>query len=832
MNISDMKLKLQNNNDSGYSSIRRRTELVNLAPQTGFLRKSPNGDVPSVTNSSSNNSNPAKYGRRETGFVEKLLHSYGFVQCHNRQARLFFHFSQFKGDSDSLKHGDILEFEEACDHFTNKPVAVSLTRQPSIKKSGEIMSENAVIGTVLTEAKASRPNCGDGEMTGSQDGSVSYEQSGEMFFLAYAVEDVEGGQRLQAGDQVEFFISTDERNSNLRARKIRKAGVALSGQVYQGVVCSLKENFGFIERSDVVREIFFHYSEYKGDIGNLNLGDDVEFSIQSRNNKEVAVSVKSLPVGTVVFEDISPDPQKGRIIKLPKQGHGRRQSEIMSGRIAYESGRCSTEIVFGDDAVYDYTLMEGDLVEFLIASDRRDRLQHAINIELLEETFPVNHERREKGFITTLKEAFGFIRCTDREARMFFHFSELLNPKRPPLTQDEVEFTVIQDPTNETRQIAIRIRYLAKGTIAVDKCAAEKFTGIVEKESGTQRNYGQDMNPGIVMYDFNNMKQTIPYSSSAVDGNLPKLGDKVEFQISECAKTMTRTAVNVRVTGRSNVNKECGYVVTLKESFGFIETIDHEKEIFFHYSAYDGDIADFELGDEVEFTISQKNGKISAENLRRIIRGRLPTEVKEDVQPDVMEGRIFKTLSVASSDQSEYSGVIQLESKDGDVIDVTYPYGIMSLVDKRDMPQKGELVRFQVAVTRDSGKKRAVKVAPVRRYVQSRIESLAAESGTLNYDKDDGRLPFQLADAQDSSELCVGDDVEFVVVQNLHGSRAAFNVRKTCEKPRPERLIARMKSVSEEGRKVMVIRQPRGPDGTRGFKIPRTGSTGKPPNSV
>lgn len=66
-------IKLQNNNDSGYTSIRRRTELVNLAPQTGFLRKSPNGDVPSLTNSSSNNSNPAKYGRRETGFVEKLL---------------------------------------------------------------------------------------------------------------------------------------------------------------------------------------------------------------------------------------------------------------------------------------------------------------------------------------------------------------------------------------------------------------------------------------------------------------------------------------------------------------------------------------------------------------------------------------------------------------------------------------------------------------------------------------------------------------------------------------------------------------------------------------
>jgi len=45
-------------------------------------------------------------------------------------------------------------------------------------------------------------------------------------------------------------------------------------------------------------------------------------------------------------------------------------------------------------------------------------------------------------------------------------------------------------------------------------------------------------------------------------------------------------------------------------------------------SAYEGDIADFELGDEVEFSVSQKNGKVSAENLRRVIRGRFPTEVK------------------------------------------------------------------------------------------------------------------------------------------------------------------------------------------------------------
>lgn len=68
------------------------------------------------------------------------------------------------------------------------------------------------------------------------------------------------------------------RNGNLHARHVE----TVSSKV-QGVVCSLKDAFGFIERADVVKEIFFHYSEYKGDINKLNLGDDVEFDVQTRN---------------------------------------------------------------------------------------------------------------------------------------------------------------------------------------------------------------------------------------------------------------------------------------------------------------------------------------------------------------------------------------------------------------------------------------------------------------------------------------------------------------------------------------------------------------------
>jgi cold shock CspA family protein len=58
---------------------------------------------------------------------------------------------------------------------------------------------------------------------------------------------------------------------------------AAKQDAYQGVVCSMKDNYGFIERADIVREIFFHYSEFQGEITDVVPGDDVEFNVQTRN---------------------------------------------------------------------------------------------------------------------------------------------------------------------------------------------------------------------------------------------------------------------------------------------------------------------------------------------------------------------------------------------------------------------------------------------------------------------------------------------------------------------------------------------------------------------
>ena len=57
----------------------------------------------------------------------------------------------------------------------------------------------------------------------------------------------------------------------------------IHAKTIQGIISSLKESFGFIERADIVAEIFFHYSEFDGEVNDLMIGDDVEFQLQNRS---------------------------------------------------------------------------------------------------------------------------------------------------------------------------------------------------------------------------------------------------------------------------------------------------------------------------------------------------------------------------------------------------------------------------------------------------------------------------------------------------------------------------------------------------------------------
>ncbi|XP_078500499.1 cold shock domain-containing protein E1 isoform X2 [Lissotriton helveticus] len=772
---------------------------------------------------------------RETGIIEKLLASYGFIQCSERQARLFFHCSQYNGNLQELKVGDDVEFEVSSDRRTGKPIAVKL-----VKIKPEILPEERITGQ-------------------------------EVFYLTYTPDDVDGNSQLETGDKINFIIDTNKHTGAVSARNIML--LKKKQMRCQGVVCAMKEAFGFIERGDVVKEIFFHYSEFKGDLEALQPGDDVEFTIKDRNGKEVATDVRLLPQGTVIFEDISIEYFEGTVTKVIPKMPNKNQNDPLPGRIKVDFV-IPKELPFGDkDTKSKVTLLEGDHVRFNISTDRRDKLERATNIEVLSDSFHYTDESREMGVIAAMRDGFGFIKCVDRDARMFFHFSEILDGNQLHIS-DEVEFTVVPDMLSAQRNHAIRIKKLPKGTVSFQTQSDHCFVGTIEKEatlsspkdSSPNKGKEKDGEEGIISYEDCGIKLTIPYHTKDLDGPAPEIGDKVEFSICEVKRTGMQSAVSLKVMGRnSNAKRYLGYVATLKDNFGFIETANHDKEIFFHYSEFCGDVDSLNLGDVVEYSLSKgKGNKVSAE---RVNKTNAVIDSDNEIDDPVYWGKVIRPLRSVDPTQSEYQGLIEITEEEKqktseelseesleanpenpeaatdvgieiakpeppplvNMISQVFPFGIVGMANKSDCLQKGETVKFQLGVFGQNKQTMACNIEPLRR---GTVECVKDQFGFINYEVGDSKkLFFHVKEVQDGIELQAGDEVEFAVILNQRtGKCSACNVWRVCEgpkavaAPRPDRLVNRLKSITLDDAsapRLMVLRQPKGPDNTNGFGIER-----------
>ncbi|KAK7065496.1 Cold shock domain-containing protein E1 [Halocaridina rubra] len=818
---------------------------------------------------------------RETGIIEKLLQTYGFIQCCERQARLFFHFSQFDGNTEHLRIGDPVEFEVTFDRRTGKPIASAVTKiSPEV-----VLSEERVIGIVTTELRS--------ESGGEHQGRITYENRGECFFLPYGKEDVEGYVTLKPGDKVSFQIATNQRTGNLAARHVRLENPAQPVK-YQGVVSTIKDSYGFIERADVVDEIFFHFSEAKNIPGGLKLGDDVEFFIQTRNSKEVATNMVKLSPGTVVFEDINQELIKGQVLKPVERNPRHNQKDPLTGRIRYRGkDRSEVEVKFGErDQKGDFTLRHGDWVQFNIATDRRDHLQKATNISLLDDSFNVSGEKREQGVIVALKDDFGFIKCADREARMFFHYNELLDPESEISLNDEVEFTVVQDTSSQSpnRQSAIRIHLLETGTVKFEVLIKEGLQGqvITEAPVSPRSPYKsgrasspecKSQEPGVISYTLDGVKQNVNFYANNCDKS-SQIGDKIEFNLYQVKRSKELVAMDLRVvrgqppirppvissgstpglisppiklkigtnisssntpngTANGSVNSSSingcspgvrssstlhqGFVAALKDTFGFIETIAHDKEIFFHFSNVEGDANNLELGDEVEYTLSSRTGpggKVSAENVRTLSKGTLPMP---KVMSNIYEGTVLRSMRSINPDQQEYCGLVCVGNEEEGL--AQYEFGITGVVNKRELLQPGDQVTFQLDESR-----RAVLIRAIRKKLIATVDAVKGQYGFLNYETEEGKkLFFHQSEVKDGASLSPGDEVEFVIITNQKtGKSSACGISrimsKTAPTQRPDRLISRLKNLNCDTSKprISVLRQPKGPDGTRGFKLQRS----------
>ncbi|XP_075471467.1 cold shock domain-containing protein E1 isoform X5 [Ascaphus truei] len=760
---------------------------------------------------------------RETGVIEKLLTSYGFIQCSERQARLFFHCSQYNGNLQELKVGDDVEFEVSSDRRTGKPIAVKL-----VKIKTEILPEERINGQVVCAVPHNLESKSPAAPGQSPSGSVCYERNGEVFYLTYTPEDVDGNVHLETGDKINFIIETNKHGDPIGNLEKLSTGAVSARNIMllmkrkqmrcQGVVCAMKEAFGFIERGDVVKEIFFHYSEFKGDLEALQPGDDVEFTIKDRNGKEVATDVRLLPQGTVIFEDISIEHFDGTVTKVIPKVPNKNQNDPLPGRIKVDFV-IPKELPFGDkDTKSKVTLLEGDHVRFNISTDRRDKLERATNIEVLPDTFDFTDESREMASIAT-------------------------------------------DMLSAQRNHAIRIKKLPKGTVSFHTQSDHRFVGIVEKEASAKSsspNKGKEKEgeEGTISYEDCGIRLTVSYNLKDLEGSAPQTGDKVEFSICEAKRTGQQNAVSMKVLGRnSNAKRFFGYVATLKDNFGFIETANHDKEIFFHYSEYSGDVDKLDLGDMVEYSLSKgKGNKVSAERVTKVhqVNGS-----NDEVDPMVYWGRVTRPLRSVDPTQTEYQGMIELleevsdeqkiaeetpeeadETEDDPITETNkeasmkgrlIPFGIVGMANKADCLQKGETVKFQLCVLGQNGQTMACNIEPLRR---GTVECVKDQFGFINYEVGDSKkLFFHVKEIQDGVELQSGDEVEFSVILNQRtGKCSACNVTllskgpELVAAPRPDRLVSRLKSITLDDAsapRLMVLRQPRGPDNTKGFGIER-----------
>ncbi|KAG8247523.1 Cold shock domain-containing protein E1 [Homalodisca vitripennis] len=157
-----------------------------------------------------------------------------------------------------------------------------------------------------------------------------------------------------------------------------------------------------------------------------------------------------------------------------------------------------------------------------------------------------------------------------------------------------------------------------------------------------------------------------------------------------------------------------------------------------------------------------------------------------------------------------------------------YEFGITSLANKRELLQVGDPVQFQV-----DSEGRAANVTAIRIKKKATVESIKGCYGFLNYEVEEGKkLFFHMSEVKDreKDKLSPGDTVEFVLVTHNRNKKSfATGVSKLSEAQagqRPERLISRLRTVSlDDGPKLVATRQPRGPDGTKGFsathRVPR-----------
>jgi len=273
----------------------------------------------------------------------------------------------------------------------------------------------------------------------------------------------------------------------------------------------------------------------------------------------------------------------------------------------------------------------------------------------------------EVGVVVQVRDTFGFVRCLDRNARLFFHFSAIEGwPHRPtmplPRVGDALAFVVARDARTD-KLVCARVRSAPENAVSDrERLVAVGARGRVSRASGSPAEQGIDdgrldvaeplrlggrpavFSAGSVVF------ANLATADEAKDGADPAAtpanailapGDDASFDLWENERLGLLRATNVC---RRVVEREVGRVTSIKDKFGFLQSLSSSGDLFFHASFLEPPLTLDQLrpGTAVEFTpaVDPKSGKPAASRVSLAPEG--VTVAFNEVSSEIFYGRIME----------------------------------------------------------------------------------------------------------------------------------------------------------------------------------------------
>ena len=368
-------------------------------------------------------------GELSFGLIISVLENFGFIQTYEGDGNVYFSVKDVPGMQPKV--GDEVSFYVRSG--ARGLVAMNIKTVDAAHKV-VVKQRN---GEVLKEPDNHR----------HLSGSISFiDNKNQQRNASLTYEDAANAtSRVCRGDEIKFTLETIPGTNYCRAKDIvlvqSKRDRLLKEQIQgmydmgiprsQGIVDTIKGDYGFIRRVDHPDHIYFRVDDVIDEGSTIFETTEVEFFVICENSKgkmsDRAVHLSVIPKGTIQFEVKLGENCQGTVIKEPK-AHPREEPGII--KLHNPVTKVGDSIEIYEIELWPRCLSEnmilkiGDLLKFDVKHYRPDDLIFARDISIQS----YRKIGREIGVVCPLKDQkFGFVTCLARGIDAYFRLGEVIN---------------------------------------------------------------------------------------------------------------------------------------------------------------------------------------------------------------------------------------------------------------------------------------------------------------------------------------------------------------------------------------------------------------------